>query len=372
MSNTIENTHNKITDKISRLQKILDDLNGIDLGLDIIGITNRVTSIEKSYCLEVLPTMARYYIDASAEKINTKEYQRTIISGNYVSDLDSIINILTKRLDYMIVKIRCKRKSINSELLKTISDLLDRLEICKRISIEKTITKRNYEICKCGSRMTLFPETSELQCSCGYVKQVVGVAFRNDQFYVQDGQKSRHGGYDTSRHYKFWIERLQALETKIFEQSDLDKIEYVIKRDSYIRKLLTCKDMRVILKNPKVNATHLNDHVPLLVKMFGGNPPPILTFKENRILSTRFKHAMRLYDLVNPVGGNKPYYPYFIYKLIEEKFKNNSEKLRLLNYIHLQSRETIIKNDKHFEQMCKIAGDVEGLVYRPTDPAGRF
>jgi hypothetical protein len=58
---------------------------------------------------------------------------------------------------------------------------------------------------------------------------------------------------------------------------------------------------------------------------------------------------MKLYDMVNPEGGNKPYYPYFIYKILEEMFKDNAEKSRLLDYIHLQSRETVIKNDKYYQ-----------------------
>ncbi len=85
----------------------------------------------------------------------------------------------------------------------------------------------------------------------------------------------------------------------------------------------------------------------------------------------RFNKAMRLYDIVVPGGGNKPYYPYFIYKIMEYEFRNKPEKLRLLDFIHLQSRETVIKNDKLFKRMCELADKNDGLVYEPTDPGGR-
>jgi hypothetical protein len=38
---------------------------------------------------------------------------------------------------------------------------------------------------------------------------------------------------------------------------------------------------------------------------------------------------------------NRPYYPYFIYKIAEDEFKDNPEKLKILDYIHMKSEDTI-------------------------------
>ena len=146
----------------------------------------------------------------------------------------------------------------------------------------------------------------------------------------------------------------------------------MLNRDQYNRKTLSCLQIRVILKDPYVNATYLNDHAPRLVVKFGGMAPPQLSFQEDKVISARFAQAMILYDEVNPSGGNKPYYPYFIYKIIEHYFKGNAEKLRLLDYIHLQSRETVAKNDGYYREMEKLAGADDGIVYTPTDPCGRM
>jgi hypothetical protein len=234
--------------------------------------------------------------------------------------------------------------------------------------------KKVYEICKCSWRMSVIPELSHLRCEnplCGRIKNIVGAVFRDDQFYPQEGQKTKHGGYDTNRHYKFWMERLQAQEPKVFNETDLKNIETILKRDDYAPDKINCETMRHILKDPLVRATSLNDHVPLLVKTFGGRPPPLLDHNENKMCAIMFSAAMKLYDTINPDGGNKPYYPYFIYKIVEELFWDKPDQLRLLDYIHLQSRETVIKNDKYYESMCELADPSLGLVYKPTNPAAR-
>jgi hypothetical protein len=79
---------------------------------------------------------------------------------------------------------------------------------------------------------------------------------------------------------------------------------------------------------------------------------------------------MILYKEVHPEEGNIPYYPYFFLQIFKQLFRNNPEKLRIIQYIHLQSRETVTKNDITFQQMCAKATPDDGFVYSPTDPAG--
>jgi hypothetical protein len=399
MFGTIESTHTKIIDKIFLIRTALDSLRDISdnyrtiatartgrkytecvRAIDNLRINltyDSLESLEINYNLAVVIILADYYESNEREEKNTREYYRIISSENIIAGIEeaigrtrAIINSIHSVLQSHVVS-RAESKETEYEL----DDISKKVDHAQNIEVNIALEKRSYEVCKCGTRMTVVPELSELHCEnpvCLKVKTIIGAVFRDDQFYPQEGQKTKHGGYDTSRHYRFWMERLQALETKTFNDKDLANIEYVIGRDGYERRELTCEVMREILKDPKVGATNLNDHAPLLVKIFGGKPPPILDFQENRSTEIRFDKAMRLYDIVNPDGGNKPYYPYFIYKIVEHTFENNPEKLRLLDYIHLQSRETVIKNDKYYEQMVALSDPEDGLAYHPTDPAGRL
>lgn len=391
MYSTIESSHKKIMDKIFMIRDSLESLTVICKVIRELTTTHKrsaecahlldsihlclnldlLATIESDYQLAVVAILTDYYTSNLRETINTRDYYRIITSENTSGKLDdaiSRVNAQTATL-YSVLKIVSTSKRLTQhEIEYDLDTVVKNISSAAAIEIPNLLEKRNYEVCKCGTRMTVIPELSELRCdTCLKTKKIIGAVFRDDQFYPQEGQKTKHGGYDTQRHYRFWIERLQALESKQFMDMDLRNIEYTIARDNYTRRELNCEIMREILKDPIVNATHLNDHAPLLVKMFGGLPPPQLDFQENRLAAIRFNKAMKLYDEVNPLGGNKPYYPYFIYKIFEEMFANDPEKLRILDYIHLQSRETVIKNDKYYELICALANPEDGLVYHPTD-----
>lgn len=403
MFGTIESVHGKVIDKTNYIKTALSDVRKVSGQLQtvlydilehhiskktsdaIAAIANlhinlaedAIVTLELNYNLSVISILGTYYATSTNEEEKTRSYYRIITGENIVPNLnDQISNVKSLAVAmYKLLQQKILPKVDSRDFEYKLDDIMRLMDIAHYIEIPIVIEKKNYEVCKCGNRMTVVPELSELHCNqCLKIRSITGTVFRDDQFYPQDGQKTKHGGYDTVRHYRFWIERLQALETKSFSDDVLNKIEYVLNRDDYDRSRLTCENMRRVLKDPKVNMSALNDHAPLLVKTFGGPAPPMLDFQENKKLSIRFSKAMALYDVVNPNSGNKPYYPYFIYKIIEYEFRNNRAKLRFLDYIHLQSRETVIKNDKYYEQICQLAGDCEadGLVYQPTDPAGRI
>jgi predicted nucleic acid-binding Zn ribbon protein len=329
-------------------------------------ISNAVTSddvnkLEKDYLVRMATVLSDYY-SAGKPAHHNKIYFRLLASGSYVACVDEMINRMAEQARNILGLI---------SRAPDLRDLLKYAEGADNTEISMQLVTCDYEMCECGQRRTQMPDTSELVCpACGRVKTMVGVIFRDDQFYTQDGQKTKHSGYDTSRHYRFWMDRLQAIETKSFAREELAKIEYVIGRDKYNKYDLTCEVMRRILKDPQVSLTRLNNHVPLLIKTFGGRPPPTLTFQENQLCAAKFSLAMSAYTIVNPSGGNKPYYPYFIYKILYVMLADG-EKIRILDYIHLQSRETVTKNDILFKKICDYAHDPV-LVYTPTDPMGRI
>jgi hypothetical protein len=103
-----------------------------------------------------------------------------------------------------------------------------------------------------------------------------------------------------------------------------------------------------------------------------GPTPPQLTFKESREHAILFNKLIDLYVKVTGDIGNKPYYPYFIYKGIENLFHDNKDKLKLLDYIHLQNIKTVINHDKTYKEMVKISDPLDNIRYEATDPCKRI
>lgn len=395
---TVENINTKITRKIASTQRALsiigelaDTLRAVPArsgkrhaetvalveSIRVNLTIDALTDLETEYRLA---TMRVYYFGAdgnSSEPFDrSKEYFRVLTGDNFAARFNDL-TLTARTYAHTIVEILGRSFLARVDAKPMLARANEALAACTsalNLDIILPPERENYDICKCGERMMVMPELSELHCGgCARVQTIVGAVFRDDQYYPQDGQKTKHAGYEPAKHYRLWIERLQAMENKTFEADVITSINYVLNRDRYERRTLTCEKMRAILKDPKVAATHLNDHAPLLVKRFGGPAPPVISFHENQLLFVRFSRLMALYDVARPGPGNKRYYPYFIYKIIEHEFRANPEKLRLLESIHLQSRDTVIKNDIIFKDMCALANPADGLVYRPTDPskAGR-
>jgi hypothetical protein len=132
--------------------------------------------------------------------------------------------------------------------------------------------------------------------------------------------------------------------------------------------------MREVLKEAKL--TQYNDNCSKLIKNITGRAPPQPDCQALRRFCVKFNKIVDLLDLVKDPDNNRPYYPFFIYKIIEDEAINLSKRnqnksakelYKLLSYIHLQSDDTIKKNDNTYKQICEISIDVDELTYRPTE-----
>lgn len=166
------------------------------------------------------------------------------------------------------------------------------------------------------------------------------------------------------RHYRIWIERIQALDSQNFSDSDITLIRENLARYRIPIKTLNCTIMREKLK--ELRLTRYNYTIPLIIKTLGGPAPPTLTIEESDYVDGRFLRIVELFSAAFPQASNTPYYPYFIYKIIEATFDVNHPRRGLLSFIHLQSLETVIKNDKYFEKICQNSLPSDNLVYKPT------
>lgn len=312
------------------------------------------TSLLRKYRMSSAGVLDAYY---NGVQTASDQYYMQLSAGGILTLLDRLLHDCKSVVQQSSGIIGTHATKINSTI-----------EFANGLLTTAPMKTKNIEICKCGDKMTQVPEFSEIRCpneSCGRVKTLIGVQFRDTG--NDENVRTKHGGYDHSRHFKFWFDRLQAREAFTPAQTDLDNIAYVITRDSYEKTTLSCNDMRKILRDPRVRASRLNDHVVMLVVKCGGPPPPRFTFQEETLLAMAFDRVMNLY----PDGGNKPYYPGLIGRIVLWKFRHNKEKLRLLDYIHIQSCETEIKNDRIYKDICKRTDPADDLQFIPFDPARR-
>lgn len=279
------------------------------------------------------------------------------IYGIFDSFLDFIYNFLFKFKELI------ESSNPNSEsFIKKIFQLINQY---KKTQLIYNIEVIEYDLCSCGNKMIIQSNTSELLCTnCGSIHTLIGSVFENSQFYQQEGNRYMHGTYDPNRHCKFWIERIQAKENTIIDDSAINKIKLCIKKDKIENlKNISIDQFRLYLKQTKLSK--LNDHIPLIKKIITGYIPPQLTHKELHLLFNYFDKATKIYNQIKPKEkSNSLYYPFLIWKILDLIIDDKQKKKELLSCIHLQSYETLIDNDKIWSQICKHN---DKFIYRPTD-----
>lgn len=314
----------------------------------------------------------------ASQKINTSKTlpntRRTItpdygnvyfINMTYIlGHIESIISKL-KNFSEPLVESQC------SEFDPKIFQNIDRKLIILKESIKDINISSNridYNKCECGLDMFVENEHSELQCRCGLIKKVSAVV-TSDEYMAIDGQRTKSGAYEPSRHCRFWLERIQGIEAKDIPEDDQQQLRACFARDHINMAHLTCKKMRYYLK--ECGLTKYNENVALLMNMFSGRSSYRLTYMEKKATNQYFSKIHEIYDLLFKSNeydkNNRPYYPYFLFKIFEHMFNKQPEKLTILDYIHLQSADTVMKNDQKFKVICEYDGGALGISYIATN-----
>jgi hypothetical protein len=231
--------------------------------------------------------------------------------------------------------------------------------------IYSSITNDNpIDYCLCYNNDKIDINQLELVCSyCGKI-----YPNNNNMISNNNNDDKQLTKYDFLRHYRIWLDKILATDNKylVKYKNDIDLLEKKIYTDYPLeqqRKKLNISHIRAYLKN--LNLTKLNDVVPILLKKFTKNEPPQLNATEYFDLENLFIQIMKVYDTIKTNDEiNRKYYPYFIYKLIEYYFRNNPEKQKLLNNIHLQKRKTLVMNDLKWKCICEKLPHI--LKYKET------
>lgn len=283
------------------------------------------------------------------------------IYGTFDNFIDYVESFLTIYKDLL----QDRLESNNIDSVKIYKDILISINQFKKTKLLYNINELSYDICDCGTKMTIQTNTSELLCvKCGYINTLVGSVYEDSMFFMQVENRYQHGKYDPSRHCKFWIERIQAKENTVIDKSVIEKIENCIKKDKIKNtKNISVKQFRMYLKQTKLSK--LNDHIPLIKKIISGYIPPQLDHKELHLLFNYFDKATKTYEVIKPKEKkNSLYYPFLIYKILDLIIDDEEKKNGLLSCIHLQSYETLIDNDKIWKSICEHN---DNFVYKPTN-----
>jgi hypothetical protein len=364
---TVEINHSNFLSKLNIVGQSIDILNTYDMtSINIVTrnkfkyISGIYNDMKDSYEMGVVDVLSEYYDNMNISY--TKKKSIASIYGMYITS-DDCNGKLIRCMNFIeAIKKHLQCVNINTKKTDELSVLIKKFEQSK---VSTLITEIKYDICVCGTKMKMFPNTSEMVCpACGKILMLYGTIFEDTQFYTQEGIRTKHGCYDPSRHCKFWVHRIQAKENADIPKICIEQLVHCINRDSITDcRKLSCTQLRFYLK--ETHNTTYNDHIPLIRKIITGIVPPQLTHEELRQLYNMFDKAVNAFDTIKPSDkSNTMYYPYIIYKILDIILKNGIRKKKILECIHLQSRDTLITNDNLWECMCNIRPELE---YRPTD-----
>jgi hypothetical protein len=283
----------------------------------------------------------------------------------------------------------------------------------------------------CGGELKMSYESAHLICmNCGLLIEICGSEYEksssgnvNSVGGLGDGAagnslrgkgrgNSSGSNSGENRHLNKCLDFLFAMKECPLTDIEEEKIKKELSMSRYDLNSIYCVEMRTILKELKL--TVYNPYIPWLIKKFTGRGPPQFTIEEKNVIKNKFNRLAWWYKKLldcNVSGGensqsdiksadfknndnrlssvprsigedentnekmknklnekeNLSHYYYFIYKIVEKEFCKDGEKLELLNFIHLQSAETIKKNDKILQKIGEAAAEIgEDLTFQKT------
>lgn len=241
-------------------------------------------------------------------------------------------------------------------------------------------TATTHKCAECGAVMTIEASRSELICTCGAVEHLDGEVFGDGQFYNQEGQHAKSGGFRPNRHLDTHLQHLYAKEPEEEisssapgdEKGDLlvAKLRERARARSITLQLITAEEMRSLLAERTIARTDLNINIPLLMKKVTGVGPPEpneeLTDAIRRIFAEALEHSDNIRRAPGSKRANRDYYPYYIRKIIEAIVPvDNVRDRAVLRFIYMQGDDTLYKDDDDWRRMCACM-DNSIIQYKPT------
>lgn len=235
--------------------------------------------------------------------------------------------------------------------------------------------------CPCGRPLP--PEAwGDLRCTeCGFVEELTGAAPEEP---AGDG-RGKSGQFSPGRHFATWWKRIQAAEpeTELGDGTEgnymgerlLADLRRVMRGNGETPEGLNITKVRSMLS--ALGRTQYNENAALLLKKLSGRAPPDIDPDIARRVELYFGKVLEAFEQINNGGGggggggganrkNRAYYPYYIYKLLDLLLPpGDRTQRRILNYIYMQKKQTVVNNDLQWQQICRAIGD-PAIRYRAT------
>jgi len=361
MTSTIDNICANIDARFDALLEILNIYDKYKLDYDDAGLVlyaiDLLINLKNTYHAETLEVLTEFYStdnDAVRKSAHT-QFIKIFHANNIIGEMNRVYGICQKL----------------KKMYKIDEDALPELTRTYEISVvDESFVSTKSNIClTCNIPYEIEEKTAEYVCTeCGRLEKISGVVFEDEQFFYQEGQRTKHGKYDPVKHAKAWLDRIQAKEMTEIPVSVLNAIKTCIKRDRLWIDSITCDTIRYYLKQLK--KTNFNNHVPLIRRLVTNIEPDQLTEHETQLVYMYIGVVIQIYTAIKN-DPNCPYLPFFIYKIIEQilkKPKNAQRRKNILSCIHLQSRSTLVENDRLWFLICKYIPEFTKI---PTDGHAR-
>lgn len=370
MSKPLEITHQNFENKLIITRRIIDYLlstlphiakicesknNVGTYNTELNNISGILDHINVEYDNYTIAPLCNYF-DASDTKLKCQkieQYEQIMIFHNFPTKLNTIVQKLNEI---------CSKLDIKND-----TPLMMLFKEYHSISLQLNVKLTDYNICRyCNIQMVIDPHRSELRCNkCSYAVFLKGTIFNEMTFYGQDGI-SKRGSYETSRHCKYHLDRILATKIPSIPEDVWDKIRAWIKRNNFqYLKLISCSDYRRCLKD--IKETTYNEYIPFIRQKISGVSPGHLFDHEITQLHIYFDKAVCAFNNIKSgERANLKYYPYFIYKIIEMILNepvNHDRFKSIVECIHFQREDTIIANDKIWQEICNEVG----FAFQKTD-----
>lgn len=285
--------------------------------------------------------------DEHKKKMIESEFKSKIIS----SDLNYYIKTLYKSIfDFMVVQKISTTEFENSffQYQFIYYDSVTDIEYCPNCRVQYIIDYNQ----------------SALICSeCNEYKQLVGVILDDTNTIISDGTILKKNSYKPSVHC---VNHINDLLGKKYP-TQLDGVIKKIKNWYYEHNInennANGKNIRVCLKD--IKETKYNRFTPSIVRYLSGRNEELLSSSEIEHINEKFNQCINIMNISTDKKKNIKYYPYYIFKIIEDLLVNDQERLKkIASVIHFQSDNTRSKNDIEWKYICDTLGDI---IYRDTN-----
>jgi hypothetical protein len=365
-NHSLDNNFKKDHSKTTTTKKKTKSETQRDKTIELINKSKLLLShLSDDYNVSTAQPLSDYYKNIQN---SAKLYSDAILVNNIDGRFNSIIN----NLKFILSKIKneSQNESFDTECYL---DMIKDLQLIQNQKISNNTKYINYDFC-CDKKMLVLADKSELYCEeCNNSMSIIGMVFNEAQFYCQDVKKAKHGKYEVLRNYGIWLDHIYATDGYVMPEKMKARLHHYLNRER-LGPFGNAKETNIAHVREFLEENEFSDHnkyCSSILSQIVGVYPPVRTDKDTLLLTNYFNRiVMFLQRSENNIKSNKkhidqniPYAPYWVSKIVQALWENDFEKQRIQAYIFHKKADTVEKLDEKWESMCPYLG----FKFIPTD-----